>query len=330
MSYTHLTVPERAVLEHLHRRGERPAEIARQLGRSRSTISRELARNRPTDRCRYLAPRAQALTGGRRAAANARRAKLLHAPLARSVKAKLRQRWSPGGIAGRLQHEHGRGTPAMRVSGMTIYRWLRRDREQGGTLERGLPRRGKGRKPNGSRGQRGPAPGRRRLEERPAGATNRSRSGHWEIDTIEGAHKQSYLVSLVDRKSRYTLLGKAENKRAATINRVIREMVGRLEDRLVRTITSDNGHEFSAYQELEAELGVRFYFADPNSPWQRGTNEQTNGLVRLFLPKGSDFRQVSRTQLATLEATLNNRAKACLAYRTPAEVIPLPAVALRV
>lgn len=330
MSYTHLTVQQRSVLEHLDRRGHRPAEIARQLGRSRSTISRELRRNRPTDRCRYLAQRAGLLAGERRAAANARRAKLLHKPLARVVKAKLRERWSPGGIAGRLEHEHGERDPAMRVCGMTIYRWLRRDREQGGTLERGLPRRGKGRKPNGSRGKRVPAPGRRRLEERPPGATDRSQFGHWEIDTIEGAHKGSYLVSLVDRKSRYTLLGHAPDKRSATINRVVIGMMIRLGLGLRRTITSDNGREFNAYRELEKELGVRFYFADPNSPWQRGTNEQTNGLVRLFLPKGSDFARVSRARLARLEATLNNRAKACLNYRTPAEVINLPAVALRV
>lgn len=328
MPSAHLTVHERSVIEHLDRQGVSQAEIARQLKRHPGTISRELARNRPSPRCAYQARRAQAMTSQRRARANQRRAKLRHAPLQRWVRTKLRQRWSPRLIAGRCAHEHG-GDRRMRISGMTIYRWLTQDQARGGTLCHSLPRRGKGRRPNGSCTSRTPRLGRRRIHDRPAGAANRTRFGHWELDTVEGAHKQAYLVSLVERKSRYTLLERAPDKRAETINACIRRMAERLDPALRRTVTSDNGREFDGYHELEQTLNLRFYFADPNSPWQRGTGEQTHGILRYFLPKGTDFRRISQARLARIESMLNNRPKVCLNYRTPAEAIPLPAVALR-
>lgn len=329
MSYTHLTVYERSVLEHLHRQGIKPARIAAQLGRSRSTIRRELDRNKPTPRCRYQARRAVELATGRRTRANARRARLRDRPLREAVTVKLRQGWSPQVIAGRLTREHRRDR-LMHVCGMTIYRWLRRDALAGGNLSRHLPRRGKGRKPNGTRQNRCPAPGRRRIAARPRGAQHRSRFGHWEIDTLEGAHKASYLVSLVERKSRFTLLGKAADKTAVTVNTTVGQMLERLPDPLRRTITADNGNEFNGYQTLERDFDLAFYFADPNRPDQRGTNEQTNGLVRRYLPKPTNFQAVSDARLAKIEWLLNNRPKVCLDYRTPAEVIPLPGVALRV
>ena len=192
---------------------------------------------------------------------------------------------------------------------MTIYRWLKQDQARGGTLCRSLPRRGKGRKPNHSCTSRMPQPGRRRIHDRPAGAANRSRFGHWELDTVEGAHKQGYLVSLVERKSRYTLLERASDKRAQTINACILRMAERLDPALRRTVTSDNGREFDSYHELEQTLGLPFYFADPNSPWQRGTGEQTHSVLRYFLPKGTDFRRISQAKLARIESMLNNRPK---------------------
>jgi len=329
MSYTHLTSHERSVLEHLHRQGIKPAQIAVQLGRSRSTLGRELERNKPTPRCRYRARRAVELAARRRAAANARRARLRDRPLREAVTARLSRGWSPQVIAGRLAREHRRDR-ALHVCGMTIYRWLRRDAQADGDLSRHLPRRGKGRKPNGTRQNRCPAPGRRRIAGRPRGAQRRSRFGHWEIDTLEGARKASYLVSLVDRKSRFTLLGKAADKTVATVNTAVGQMLGRLTDPLRRTITADNGNEFNGYESLERRFDLAFYFADPNRPDQRGTNEQTNGLVRRYLPKHTDFNAVSDARLAKIESLLNNRPRVCLDYRTPAEVIPLPAVALRV
>jgi IS30 family transposase len=326
MSFQHLTAAERAVIEHLDRNGESEREIARQLKRSPSTINRELKRGKPTERCAYKAGRAQELAETRRSSANAGRAILRCKKILRHVKARLKDRWSPTLIAGRLR----RLGSEIQICGMTIYRFLKRDREAGGTLSRGLPRRGKGRRPNGSKGRRTPKPGRRRIDDRPAGATNRSRHGHWEGDTIEGAGKTAYIVSLVDRRSRYTLLGKAENKSKEVVARVVRELIARLAVALRRTLTLDNGTEFNDHQAIEDDTGVEVYFADPYSPWQRGTNEQTNGILRYFLPKGTSFKTVTKRQLARLESLLNNRPRKCLSYKTPAEVIPALPVALRV
>lgn len=325
MSYAHLTADERAVIEHLHRTGESQNEIARQLGRCSSTISRELRRGRPTPRCSYQARRAQGLADSRRAAANGLRIRLRCRDLLAAVREGLRLRWSPELIVGRL-HRLGRD---VRLCAMTIYRFLKRDREAGGKLHQGLPRRGKGRRPNGSRVRRMPKPGRRRIEDRPAGALNRTRHGHWEGDTIEGAGKSAYIVSLVDRKSRFTLLGKAKNKSQDVVGEVVTQLLKRMAKALRRTLTLDNGTEFNGFQSIEAATGVDVFFADPYSSWQRGTNEQTNGVMRYFLPKGTCFRALSSRRLARIEHLLNNRPRKCLGYRTPAEAIPTLPAALR-
>ena len=217
----------------------------------------------------------------------------------------------------------------IQVCAMTLYRFLKRDREEGGKLHQGLPRRGKGRRPNGSKGRRRPKPGRRPLEDRPPGASNRTRHGHWEGDTVEGAGKSAYIVSLVDRKSRFTLLGKARNKSQEVVAEVMKRLLKRLPKPLRRSTTLDNGTEFNGFGAIEAATGVEIYFADPYSPWQRGTNEQTNGVMRYFLPKGTSFKTLSKERLARIEDLLNNRPRKCLGYRTPAEVIPTVPAALR-
>ncbi len=336
MSYTHLTWEQRCVLAHLWQQGHGINAIARQLKRSPSTISRELDRNSPGhgkgDRSHYAAQAAQQRSDHRRRDANARRDKFKHKPLCQAVKDGLKERWSPKLISEHLKRPRPRKVDRpMRVSAPTIYAWLERDTASGGQLEKKLPRCGKGPKPNGSRATRRAAlPGRRCITERPPGAQNRSRLGHWEGDTVEGAYKASYLVTLVCRKSRLSLLGKAKDKSAATINAVIQALLERLPKRLRRTATLDNGTEFSGYEQLEQELGMAVYFAHPYSPWERGTNEQLNGLLRIFLPKGTDFRHVTDTRLAKIEQMLNNRPRKCLNYRTPAEVFkPPPGVALR-
>lgn len=331
MSYQQLSIEERSVIAHLRGRGHGPREIGRQLGRAAGTISREIGRNRPGKRCAYQAERAAAMASERRASANGERDKCAHRPLWRVVIDKLKERWSPGLIADHLRRSHP-GDAAMHVSAPTLYAALERQRAAGGRLHRGLPRRGRGRKPNGrGKRRRGPIEGRRHIDQRPIGAARRSRHGHWEGDTIEGAHKASYIVSLVDRKSRFTLLAKAADKSAHTVHAALASLHARLDPTLARTLTFDHGTEFSSHAQLEHDLNLRVYFADPNSPWQRGTNEQTNGLVRLFLPKGTDFRNVSHARLAQIEQMLNNRPRICLNHRTPAQVIPIPPrVALRI
>lgn len=325
MSFKHLTAEERSVIAHLHRAGTTQREIARQLGRHSSTICRELRRGTPSERCSYQAHRAQELARTRRTKANGLRARLRCLETLKKVRAGLRLRWSPMLIAGRLR----RLGHNVRLCAMTIYRHIKRDRSRGGRLHEGLPRRGKGRRPNGTRFPRTPKAGRRRIHDRPAGAAHRTRHGHWEGDTIEGAGKNAYIVSLVDRKSRFTLLGKAENKSKEVVGRVIEELLARLSSAMRRTLTLDNGSEFNDFEAVEKSLDIDVYFADPYCPWQRGTNEQTNGVVRYFLPKGSSFKTLTVKRLARVEHLLNNRPRKCLGYRTPAEVIPLLPAALR-
>lgn len=326
------------MIAHLHGRGHGPCEIGRQLKRCAGTISRELSRN-GSAADGYGAACAQLAAERRRVKANARRAKLKHKPLLKAVKEGLKRRWSPKLIGECLkQHPHPRPRKAgktedraMQVSAPTIYAWLKQDKAKGGTWDKKLPRGGRGRKPNGTKGKRrDPMAGRRCITQRPAGAENRSRRGHWEGDTVEGSHKQSFLVTLVDRKSRFGLIGKALNKSSATINALIDQMLGHLPEGLRRTGTLDNGTEFSGFAQLEEQLGMTIYFAHPYSPWERGSNEQFNGLLRMFLPKGTDFRHVSDKRLAQIQSTLNNRPRKCLNYRTPAEVFSPPwGVALR-
>lgn len=333
LPYQHLTDQDRHVIAHLHDRGYGPREIGRQLGRCAGTISRELSRN-GSSADGYDAPAAQRSAAARRSGANAKRAKLRpHKPLLKVVKDGLKQRWSPKLISERLKQQRASGGDggALRVSAPTIYAWLKCDHAEGGRWSKKLPRGGRGRKPNGNKGKRrDPMAGRRCITERPPGAENRSRLGHWEGDTLEGAHKQSFLVTLIDRKSRLGLIGKAMDKSSATINAVMDELLGRLPEGLRRTGTLDNGTEFSGFAQLEEQLDMTIYFAHPYSPWERGSNEQFNGLLRMFLPKGTDFRYVSDTKLAQIESMLNNRPRKCLNYRTPAEVFKPPwGVALR-
>ena len=338
MPYIHLTLPERCVIAHLAKQGCGLREIGRQIQRAAGTISRELKRNGASgkgSRSRYRARVAQQCGDKRRHGANALRRKTRHKPLQQAIKRGLKERWSPMIISEKLRRQHPQATAddrAMRVSAPTIYAYLERDRVCGGKLAKQLPRRGKGRKPNGTKGKRrDPLAGRKCITQRPPGAENRSRLGHWEGDTVEGAHKASFVVSLVDRKSRLTLLGKAKDKSAATINAVMISLFKRLPKRLRRTATLDNGTEFSGFKHLEQELDMAIYFAHPYSPWERGSNEQLNGLLRMFLPKGTDFRQVSDARLAQIETMLNNRPRKCLNYRTPAEVFKHPpSVALRI
>lgn len=337
MPQPQLTVSERLVLHQLHRDGHNDATIARQLGRHRATIGRELRRNR--DRLGgYHPDTAQRLAERRRSRANTRRDKLAAAPgrdaLGRYVRAKLRERWSPQQVSGRLERDHPRD-PAMRVSHETIYRWVyRRHREHGERWHERLRRRRPRRRPRcvGERvGKQGVIPGRVGIEERPAVANSRGRFGDWESDTVEGAKGRGLIATHVERKSRYVRLGKLKDKTAATLSKATRQSLSDLPGRLRRTLTADNGKEFADFKAIERGLRLKVYFANPHSPWERGSNENTNGLLRDWWPKGTDFRRVTDTEVAKVQAMLNNRPRKCLNYRTPREVLnALPGVALRI
>ena len=346
MPLSQLTVSERLVLHQLHQAGCSNAQIARRLGRHRATVGRELARNRDPRDPRdprghpggYHPGVAQGRAEQRRTRANTRRDKLgPSTPLGRYVRDRLRQRWSPQQISGRLERgdrwdgDLFRG----RVSHETIYRWVyRRHRDHGERWHERLRRRRKRRRVRcvGERasGGQGVIPGRVGIEQRPAVVNSRGRFGDWESDTVEGRKGAGLVVTHVERRSRYVRIGKLTDKKAATLSEVTRKTLRGLPRKLRRTATFDNGKEFADFKTLERRLKLRVYFANPHAPWERGTNENTNGLLRDWWPKGTDFRRVTDTEVAKVQQMLNNRPRKCLAYRTPLEVLnALPGVALR-
>jgi len=321
MSYTHLTERERVCIFHCQDL-VRPAELARRLGRHRATLKRELKRFR---RCRIWSYHAYYLPDhAHRFAQEQRRRKrgfrwVKHAPLLRYVKEKLASKWSPEQIAGRLTRDYP-DDGLMRVSHASIYRWLKADRKAGGEHWKNLRQSHKTRRKRyGSGPWRSRIPDRVSIDQRPAQANRRDQVGHWESDTVLGKHGR--LATHVDRKSRYVLIGRLPNGTAVEFNAASIRCFKRVPPRGRKTLTADNGSEFVEHKALGSRLGFKTYFAKPYSSWQRGTNENTNGLIRQYLPKGSDFADLSHQRVARIEKALNNRPRKCLGYRTPAEVL---------
>jgi IS30 family transposase len=320
MSYRHLSLNERYVIHHLRLFGLSCRQIAGRLGRHHGTISREIARNGPDHEAAvYVHEVAQG-----RAEARLRRPRPWrrrdHRPLHRYVVAGLCNAWSPEQISGRLRRDHPRNH-AMRVSHETIYQWVYRDAAGGGRLfdhlRRGHKKRRKQRRYGSGRGL---IPGRVSIAQRPAIVARRSRFGDWEGDTVEGARGKGGIASLVERKSRYLLAAPLPDKSATTMAGGAKGVLRGVPRFLRKTLTVDNGKEFAAFKQIEARTGVSIYFADPYSAWQRGCNENTNGLLRQYFPKGSDLSALNRCELASAVKRLNHRPRKCLGYRSPHEV----------
>ena len=332
MPQHHLTEQERYVICHMRWAGFNRAAIGRRLGRHRATIGRELKRNRSPFGQVYFYDTATRLARERRDRAN-RRYKLDDTPLGESVQDGLRQRWSPQQIVGRLQRDHGNsgGDPAMRVTHETIYRWVYRRSAMGEAWHEQLRRRRRTRRRRCARREnRGCIPGRVGIEQRPAVVDRRSRFGDWEADTMQGAKGRGALATHVERKSRYLLMRKLTDQRADTFSRATINAFQTIPDKFRKTMTCDNGKEFARFKKFGRRLNIDVYFANPYAPWERGTNENTNGLLRDFFPKGADFTRVSHACVAKVQRSLNNRPRKCLNYRTPAEVLfAPPRVALR-
>jgi IS30 family transposase len=292
--------------------GKALAEMARELGRHRSTLYRELARNRTAYDGAYRASQAEEKTHGRRrhSRRNARYGPVQFV----SIERLLRQDWSPAQIVGWRKRQ------GLRVmSHETIYRWIWADKRHGGTLWRHLRgARKQRRKRYGRYDSRGRLAGKRLIGERPKVVSLRARLGDWEIDTVHGRGK-ACIVTVVERKSGLVRMGKLPG---ATGQHTLRRTVALLrgEPHPVRTITADNGTEFHIYKTLERRLGVRIYFATPHHAWERGTNENTNGLIRQYLPRGTNLRNLTQSRCAQIAATLNNRPRLRLNFRTPNEV----------
>jgi IS30 family transposase len=311
--------------------GESKASIARRLGRHRSTIGRELERNCPR-RCddgaliprRYRATKAQ--TSAEARARRPKPSKLIeHPPLRDYVQDNLggTQRWSPEQIAHRIRLDFP-DDERMRISHEAIYQAIY---VQGrGALRRELAtclRTGRAlRKP-----QRRPDERRSKIKDmvniadRPAEVADRAVPGHWEGDLIVGADGASAIGTLVERTTRFTLLLHLSDKKAATVRDAIAATITTLPAQLRRSLTWDQGSELAEHLALRLSTGLEVYFCDPHSPWQRGTNENTNGLLRQYFPKGTDLSVHSPARLAEVSAGLNGRPRKTLAWATPAEAL---------
>lgn len=307
----HLTNVERDRIAQLRHQGCLQGEIAEQVKRSPSTISRELQRN-GTGRD-YFAAQAHEMAQERRRCRPLER-KLDRPDLQEEVRRRLAHYESPEQIAGaqRRAHPHER---QQRVCPQTIYTWIKQH-EDSAHWKTFLRRRGK-------RPARRKTPvdsGRARIKDRPEVIEQRLRLGDFEGDTVLGPPGTGGLVTMVDRRSRYTIVVKIQSKDADHVHRKIKERLKELSDEQRRSITFDNGTEFARCHRLEKHLGIKLYFADPGCPYQRGTNENTNGLARQFFPKGTDFRTVTHQEVRQVENLLNDRPRKCLGYATPAEV----------
>jgi transposase, IS30 family len=312
MCYRQIAPQERYAIALGRRAGRSLAAIARELGRHRSTLSREVRRNRSRRDGGYRPVIAQRQAQNRRHLGH-RRWRFSVADWTR-ILTRLSQRWSPEQIAGRLRAQ-GR----LQISHETIYRFIWLNHRRGGDLWRFLRCAQKqNRKRYGSYERRGRLAGKRPLATRPDIVAARSRVGDWEIDTIAGAGTKDCVLSLVERKTGYLLLGKLRNRTAATIRRRAIQLL-QAQRRRVWTITADNGTEFHQYQPIEHATRSRFYFAPPYQAWTRGTCENTNGLVRQYLPRGRDLAQLTQADCTAIARQLNQRPRKRHRYRTPEE-----------
>ena len=320
MSYTHLTAKDRYVISHLHSQMS-CREIARRLGRHHTTINREIKRNKPPHSTYWYYFIERDVERKRHTARSFRRQS--HLPLVEYVEDKLKLDWPPEAISARLKLDYP-NDERMRVSHETIYRWVYLVAMEGGNLHQHLRRRHKKRRrqPRYGSGRRFIA-GRVSISQRPPIVDSRERFGDWEGDTLEGRKGCGHLATHVERKSRFLVAAKLADKRAATMTQATTTSFWRLPKVLRQTLTVDNGKEFSQFKELEAKTGLTVYFADPYAAWQRGTNENTNGILRHYYPKGFDFTTISDEELELVVKKLNNRPRKCLNYRTPAEVMRL-------
>lgn len=313
MKYRQLNAEERGVLAALRTLRISQAEIARQMGRHRTTIWRELRRNCAPYDGGYRSARAHQRAHARRY--RSRRNSQFERPQWERVEDLLREEWSPEQVSGHLKR-----TRELTISHETIYRHVWRDLQAGGTLHAHLRgARKQCRKRYGRYDSRGRLAGKRMIGERPVVVDRRCQIGHWEIDTMMGeslGESSDCILTLVERKTGYVLIGKLAARTAAEANRALLELLAQHPGR-VRTITSDNGTEFHWYGQIEAVHPVRFYFATPHHSWERGTNENTNGLIRQYLPKGESMAGVTQSHCDTIADHLNQRPRKRHAYKTP-------------
>jgi IS30 family transposase len=325
--YQRLTFQERVVIETLLRENRPKSFIAQKIGRARSTLYREIAPwvKRPGDR--YSAEIAQ--WNAEEELLNRRNLSKLetHKRLRLYVYRSLLEGWSPEQIAGRIKESYPED-PVMSISHEAIYAHIYSHPQA--RLNRRLiallPQRRSRRRPTrATRKRRGGIKDRVGIECRPEIVEHRTEAGHWEGDLIVGARHGSAIGTLVERKTRYTLIVKIKDKKSPTVRRRFARSLLRVAPSLRKTLTYDNGVEMAQHKRLASSTGMDIYFARPYASWERGTNENTNGLIRRFFPKGTNFNTVSEQQLLAVQDKLNHRPRKVLGFRTPEEALALEA-----
>lgn len=305
MTYKQLTSEQRYQIYALLKSGQKKSEIAKVLGVHKSTIGRELKRNR--GKRGYRPKQAHRKTLRRRKKTKKR----INAKTWAIVEEKIRQDWSPEQVSGWLKRN-----TAIRISHEWIYQYIYADKRAGGDLHEHLRCQKKYRKRYGSKDRRGKIRNRVSIEERPEIVEQRKRLGDWEADTIIGKGGRGAIVTLVERKSRLTLLEKIKRRTAEATEKAIVSLLQPYHLQTL-TITFDNGKEFANHQEIAKQLQADTYFAHPYASWERGTNENTNGLIRQYFPKGSDFSSITDDQIIFVKERLNSRPRKCLDFQDP-------------
>ncbi|HKY62312.1 MAG TPA: IS30 family transposase [bacterium] len=316
--FRHLSIEERDLIAVMRGQGKSFREIAGKLGRCPSTISREFKRNAPPIYTGYYLAHKAHERAVKRNRESHRRPRLKSPELRRYVLSKLQLGWSPELIAGRLALQK----PSLRISHEAIYQWIYAEAEN---LVRFLAR-GKKRRRRRYPGKKQKSlhiPGRNGIERRPKHVEKRLKAGHWESDTAVSWQGQAALLVTVERKTRFTRLHKLNRKTAAWVRSTLNRSLSRLPGKLLKSLTYDNGRENVEHERVNAVLGTRSYFCTPFHSWEKGTVENTVGLVRRFLPKRTDFAKVSKNKIKSIERWLNHRPRKCLNFKTPAEAFAL-------
>lgn len=312
MNYIQVTREERYQISALQKAGLKQSEIADVLNRSPSTISRELSRNRGK---RGYSPKQAHIKSVERRAVNARQ---IDDATWQFAEEKLSLQWSPEQISGHVY-----------ISPETVYQRVYADKRAGGLLWKNLRCQKQRRKRYGKMDRRGIIPNRLSIEERPAIVEERKRIGDWEADTVIGKNHKQAIVTIVERKTGLTLIRKVKRKTAQAVSKAMVALLKPYRN-WVHTITSDNGREFAGHEEIAEQLNADFYFAHPYSSWERGTNENTNGLIRQYFPKNRDFTTITQQEINTVMMRLNNRPRKRLGYLTPNQVFFKSGVALQI
>jgi IS30 family transposase len=318
-TYTQLTRIQRYQISALLKAGHNQTDIADMIQVHKSTVSRELSRNRGLRG--YRPKQAHHFASNRRKKAWYR----IAASTWILIEALIRQEWSPEQVSDWLKVYY-----SLQISHEWIYQYILMDKHAGGDLHRHLRCQKKRRKRYGSYERRGTLKNRVSIDERPAIVDTRQRLGDWEVDTIIGKGHRHAIVSLTERKSRLALLRKVERKTAQAVAEAVIELLKSLPVR-THTITADNGKEFASHERIAKELHTDVYFAHPYSSWERATNENMNGLIRQYFPKKRSFATITETEIEFVMERLNNRPRKCLGFKSPNQVFfnHSSAVALR-